>query len=253
MFSAVQHKSAVAVIVTLTGIILAACGSTGTPVSAGSSSAGSMINTISVLGSGEAKGTPDIATIDLGINVTNSDIGAAVSSANETMAAIRSAVLQAGVAEKDIQTINFNVYPQDSYDPQTGLPTGTRTYQVNNTLRVVVHDITATGKVIDAGLNAGANSVQGVSFGISDTKALEAEARKLALADAMDRAQQLADGLSVRMGKAVIVSEVYGSTPPVMDGKIAAGYGGGGGVPTPVDAGQLTVTVQVSVTFAIVP
>ena len=254
MFSAVQRKTTATAIVALAGIILSACGSTGAPVASGSSDTGGLINTITVLGSGEAKGTPDVAYVDLGVDASNADVGAAVSSANEVMAAIRAAVIQTGVAEQDIQTTSFNVYPQDSYDPQTGLPGGERIFRVNNTVRIVVRDIAATGTVIDAGLNAGANSVQGVSFGMSDTSQLEEDARKLAIEDAMARAQQLADGLSVRMGKAVIVSEVYGSLPVYSDGKIAAAFGGGGGgAPTPIDAGQMTVTVQISVTFAIVP
>src|SRR5690349_8179353 len=73
-------------------------------------------NSISVSGSGQASGTPDVAYINLGIDTTDADVGQAVENANTEIAAIIAALTDAGVDAKDIQTTNFNVYPEDRYD-----------------------------------------------------------------------------------------------------------------------------------------
>src|SRR5262249_28194180 len=99
---------------------------------------GSFANTISVTGSGESTGTPDVANLQLGIDVTESEVGAAISRANDVMTAVQAAVKGKGVQDADMQTVNFNVYPEDIFDP-TGQPTGERRYHVNNFLNVRIN------------------------------------------------------------------------------------------------------------------
>jgi hypothetical protein len=103
---------------------------------------------------------------------------------------------------------------------------------------------------MQTGLGAGANTLNGLSFGISDMKALEAEARTAAVADARERAQQLADAFGVTVGEVVSVSESFGSFP------LFADFGGAkldaiGGAAPSVSPGQLSVSVQVNLSFAI--
>ncbi len=206
--------------------------------------------TISVSGTGEAYGTPDVAYVNLGIDVTDSDIGKALDSANTSMAAIVAAITDTGVDAKDVQTVNFNVYPEDKYDPQTGQATGERVYHVQNSVNVTVRDMTKVGTVMQAGLGAGANTVNGLSFGISDTKPLEQDARLQAVADARARAQALADAFGVKLGDVISVSEGYGSVPVPITYAKADAFAAGGAAPQ-VNPGQLSVNVQLSVTFAI--
>lgn len=207
--------------------------------------------TISVSGSGEAYGAPDVAYVNLGIDVSDSDIGKALDSANQTMTGIIAAITDTGVDAKDIQTVNFSVYPEDKYDPQTGQPTGQRIFHVQNSVNVTVRDIAKVGAVMQAGLGAGANTINGLSFGISDTKSLEQQARLQAVDDARTRAQALADAFGVKLGDVVSIIEVNASAPiPVTYAKADAMAMGGGGVPQ-VNPGQLSVGVQLSVTFAI--
>ena len=204
---------------------------------------------ISVSGQGEATGRPDVAFVELGIDVTNADVGAAIAQANETMQNVQAAIGQQGIAEEDVQTVAFNVWPEDRYNDQGELIG--RIFHVQNILRIKVRDIAKTSDVIGAGLDAGANSVNSLIFGIEDTSALEAEARQKAIANARDRAQQLADGLGVRLGAPISVSESFGGGPVYIERAFAAeAYGMGGGAP-PISAGQLTVTVYVNVSFAI--
>lgn len=204
-------------------------------------------NSITVSGSGQATGVPDVAYVNLGVDTLNASISEAVSQANATMEALIAAIQATGVAAEDIQTISFNVYPEDRFDPQTGSSTGERVYRVNNTLNVTVRDIAKVSDVIQAGLTAGATSVNGLSFGIDDTSVLEQEARVKAIENARQRAQNLADALGVTLGAPIIVNEALGNPGlPMYD--MAVGLGGAGPQITP---GQLNVNVSIAVTFAI--
>lgn len=206
-------------------------------------------NSITVSGAGQASGTPDVAYISLGVDTVNANVSEAVSQANTTMQQIIKAIQDAGVAAEDIQTVSFNVYPEDKFD-QNGASTGQRNYRVNNMLSVTVRDINKVSDIIQAGLNAGATSVNGLSFGIADTTSLEQEARTKAVENARSRAQNLADALGVTLGAPIIISETFGGGPgPVMYDAAAVGMGGAGPQITP---GQLNVSVQVNITFAIV-
>jgi uncharacterized protein YggE len=206
-------------------------------------------NSITASGAGQASGTPDVAFVSLGVDTVDSNVSEAVSQANATMQRIIAAIQETGVAPEDIQTVSFNVYPEDHFDPQTGESTGERTYRVNNMLSVTVRDIDNVSDVIQAGLNAGATSVNSLSFGIADTTELEQEARTKAVENARNRAQSLADAVGVTLGEPIIISETFGGVPgPVMFDAAAVGMGGAGPQITP---GQLTVSVQVNITFAI--
>ncbi|MGD2162983.1 MAG: SIMPL domain-containing protein, partial [Anaerolineales bacterium] len=102
-------------------ILLSACG---TSVAPNSGTGSSMADTLTVTGYGQARGNPDMATVTVGFTITDSDISEAVTESNDTIAGITSAMKGLGVAEVDIQTTGFNVWPEDVWDPQTGQATG---------------------------------------------------------------------------------------------------------------------------------
>jgi hypothetical protein len=228
------------------GLLLGACSTFGlTPGSYG----GTLVDTISVSGVGEAFGSPDIATVQLGVNVTNADIGDAVAESNAMMEAITAALVEMGVSAGDIQSTNFSVWPEDRYDPQTGQPTGERVYHVDSTVIAKIREIERAGEAIEVALDAGANNVYGLNFSIDDTAALESEARALAIDDAHERAAQLAEQFGVGLGEVVTISETtYG--PPSTYSAVFQGVGGGEGAP-PISEGTLALNVMVNVTYAI--
>jgi hypothetical protein len=209
----------------------------------------SSVNSISVSGSGEVFGTPDIAYVNLGVDHTDRSVGQAIDNANLNMAGVVSAVKEAGVDEKDIQTTGFNLFPEDRYDPQTGQATGERIYHVSMSVNVIVRDIANVSKVIQAGLNGGANTINGLSFGFADPTALEDQAREKAAADARARAQKLAAAFGVTLGAPIQISETFGS------GAVPVAFGRGGDAllaqaAPQINAGQLSISVQINVTFA---
>ncbi|MCA9915717.1 MAG: SIMPL domain-containing protein [Anaerolineae bacterium] len=210
-------------------------------------------NTITVTGIGSASGAPDIANLEIGVETTNADLAVAYDQTNERIDTVINALVEAGVAREDIRTVGLNVY-QDRYggpNPQIsedGNPTPM--YFVSNNIRVTVRDIANVPTVLNAAIDAGANNIYGLNFGIEDTDALASEARAAALADARQKAQELAGLAEVQLGSIVNIVETSGGFDPYNQFAMeSAGLGGGGGAT--VEPGQLSVNVQLQVTFSI--
>jgi uncharacterized protein len=160
-------------------------------------------------------------------------------------------VLALGVEAKDIQTTGFNVYFQDVYDP-SGKSTGEGKYVVGNTITITVRDLTKLGPILGGALDAGANSVSGVTFTVADPSKLLTEARGKALANAQARAGEIAKGLNVEILRVLTVSEGGSSGIQLDMLKVAPAFSGmGGGGSVPIQSGTYTVTMQISVVFEI--
>lgn len=205
-------------------------------------------NTITVTGIGTASGSPDIAYIELGVEMVEPELADAYAQAASAMQSVTDALVELGIDRADIRTSSVNIYPQEQFNPQTGEP-GERTYRVSNIIRITVHDVTMIEDVISTAVGAGANTIYNFNFGIEDTAALEQQARTDAVANARERAEQLASALGVTVGEPVVIAETYGSGSPIMP------FGRGGGMALdsaamPISPGQLDVTVQVQVSFA---
>jgi uncharacterized protein YggE len=227
--------------------VLAGCGSVNGSTVAPSYS---MADTLTVTGYGEARSDPDMATISVGVNISDTEISAAVERSNELIADITAALLDMGIVSEDIQTTGFNIWPEDVWDPTTSRPTGEKRYHVDSTMQVNIRTIGNVGKVLETALNHGANNVYGLNFGIQETGPLTAEARTAAIADARQRAQAMAQELGVTLGEVSSASDQSGGV--VYPNFVGAGYGiGGGAGEPPISQGQMSVSVSVSVTFEI--
>jgi len=207
--------------------------------------------TITVIGVGTAYAEPDIAYITMAAEVLNPDVTAAVEDSNARTEAIYAALASIGIAEADVRTENFYIWQETSYTPEgTSLPGN---FRVSNTIRVTVRDVTSVPLVLTAALEAGATAIQNVWFSIADTSALEAEARELAVADALATAQELAGLNGVTVGAVVAISEYnYGSGPVYPDMYGFGGGGGGGASVPPINAGALGVTINVQISYQLV-
>ena len=207
---------------------------------------------ISVSGFGEAVGKPDMATVELGVETEADNVATAIDLSNQTVEQVTQALIDAGIADSDIQSTHFNVWREEGFDRLTGQPTDETTFHVDSTVRVKVRDINQISSMIQTGLDAGATNVFGLTFGIDDSSELEAEARLRALDDAEDRAQQLANALGKTLGEPIIVSELVAGSPLgfVSEAALFRGIGGGGGGP-PLSPGELTVGVQVDLMYAV--
>jgi uncharacterized protein YggE len=228
--------------------VLAGCAAS--PAAAQTPVPGETPRTITVTGTGIAYGSPDVATATVGAQTRNTDPGAAMTQNEQRMEAVIAAIRALGIAPNDIQTTNFSIYAQQDYDPATGRPLETITYVVDNSVSITVRDVAMLGDVLSGAVDAGANSVYGVSFSVADPAALEAQAREKAFADARARADQLAQLAGVSIDTVLSVSETLGSVPsPVYARDMAAGMGGAAAVP--VQTGQIQVNLSVNVTYII--
>jgi len=155
-----------------------------------------------------------------------------------------------GIDAKDIRTTNFSIWPMEKYDPQTGTPTGEKTYAVDNTVYVTVRDLDKLGDLLDTVVSAGANTVNSIQFDVANKDEALKTARADAMKNASTQAKELADAAGVQLGVIQSISFIDSVPYPVFEGK-----GGGGGdvaaSTVPIQPGQLTFTVTVNITYEI--
>lgn len=207
------------------------------------------VRTLSVNGTGTISLTPDIAYIYLGVHSEDPSASEAVAGNNAQTQKVIDALKNLGIDEKDIRTTNFSIWPSTQYSPD-GLQTGT-TYMVDNTVYVTIRDLAKLGDLLDSVIKAGANTVNSIQFDVADkTEALK-QARDEAVKNAETQAGELAQAAGVTLGDVQTIG-FYDSVPsPVYEG----GKGGGGAmaadIAVPIQPGQMTLTVTVSMTYAI--
>ena len=206
--------------------------------------------TLSVSGNGQAYLAPDIAYIYVGVHTEKLTAAEAVAENTTQTQTVIDALKKAGIDEKDIRTTNFSIYPQDKFDPQTGTPTGDKTYVVDNTVYVTIRKLDQLGDLLDTVVKAGANSVNSVQFDVVNKAEALKQARSDAVKDAEAQAKELADAAGLSLGPIQSINFVD-NQPIVFDGK-----GGGGGLApqaasVPIQTGQLSFTVTVNVTYAL--
>lgn len=204
---------------------------------------------LTVTGSGSASGAPDMALVRLGVQTSDEDVLAAFDRSNRITADIIEALLALGIERADIQTSGLSLFQDRPYDPYSDVEDGTIIYWAQNTLRVTLRDVSLVGEALGASVQAGANSIDGLSYGISDPGELAAAARELAVADARARAEHLAELTGAQLGRVFTISEVDGGFRARAESlEFAAMAADAGGAAT-VEAGQLSVSVQLQITW----
>ena len=172
-------------------------------------------NTISISAEGKVEATPDLATVTLGVLSQGTTAKEVKDQNNEKVNKIIDYIKKQGVPEKDITTSQFYFYPQQDYKDGTSRITG---YQGNKTVTVKVYGIdksqAVVEKILDGSVDSGANEIQGVYFSFKDPDDLRQQARKLAIAKAKEKAQELASEAGLKLGKVVSISENGGYYPP---------------------------------------
>lgn len=227
-------------VMSLGALLVSACGAAAVNPQA--------VRTLSVSGSGQANLTPDIAYIYVGVHTENPTAAEGVAENNTQTQKVIQAIKDFGIDEKDIRTINFSIFPQDKFDPQSGTPTGEKTYVVDNTVYVTVRKLDQLGDLLDTVVKAGANTVNSIQFDVADKAEALKQARADAVKDAEAQAKSLAEAAGLSLGEIQSISFV--DNQPIFDGK-----GGGGAAVSeaaiPIQPGQLTFTVNVNISYAL--
>ena len=203
---------------------------------------------INVSGNGKVYLTPDVAYVSIGVKTNAVTVGEALTANNTQAQAIAKTLQDLGVQAKDIQTANFNIYPYQEVTPDgKTLPT---TFNVENTVSVTVRDLSILGKLLDAVVRSGANTINSITFDVIDHSKALSEARKLAVEDAAQQANEVAAAAGVKIDGLQIMNVNIGSGPILYDAK-SVGAGVSPSAQVPVSAGQLVISVDVSAVYTI--
>lgn len=201
---------------------------------------------IAVTGAGQVEAAPDMAVITLGVRQEDKEAQVAMRATSAAVAGMLERLAEQGIAARDLQTRELSLTPVWSERSGSGAERRQITgFEAANTVVVRVRDLDALGGILDAVLAEGANDFNGLRFDLQDPAPLAEEARRRAVADAMARAKLLAEAAGVALGPVLSIDERGGVMPKA---EMAMRMSTAG---APVAAGEVSVTANVSMVFAI--
>jgi len=188
-------------------------------------------------GQGTVSVQPDEAKVQFSV-VTQAVTASDAASQNATQVTAVLAALRSVLGPSaNLKTLSYSLNPNYSNGNQPILIG----YTATNTVQVTLSDLSLIGKVIDTGIQAGANRVQGLQFDLKDDQPTRAQALKLATVQAKAHADAMASGLGLKTGAAISIQEGFATTvPPVRLGTAAPT------ATTPVETGTVDVTATVT-------
>lgn len=199
--------------------------------------------TITVNGEGEVSARPDMATVTLGVETLGDSANAALAENTAATAKMLETLKAAGIAAKDMQTSDLTLGPRWE-QPQQGQPKVVGFVAANN-VTVTVRDLNKLGSVLDTVVRNGANTFQGLRFGLSDPKPNADAARKAAVADAIARAHLYAEAAGVALGPVQSLTESFTGQQPRPMMRMSADSGAG----VPLAEGEVSVNANVTMVF----
>lgn len=206
-----------------------------------------LANKMTVSASGVKKVMPDVAYVTLGTTTQNKSMSKAQSRNREIMNALIEALKAAGLKDGDIETVNYSVYPTYDYTSGTGKISG---YEVSNMIRLTIKDIDKVGDYIDVAAANGANENYSINFDLENAAPYYNEA----LADAMTKAKGKADAIAQAGGYQITgtleITESQARYSPDYR-EYAPASAADEAAPTPVSAGLLEITANVTVIYRI--
>ena len=199
---------------------------------------------ISVTGDASVSLPPDLAEVEAGVTSDAKTAHDASEANNAAMGKLLLALKSAGIDAKDIRTSRLSLQPQNA--PNHAGPPAITGYRASNHVTVRLHDVTKVASTIDMLVGAGANAIGGINFMVSQASKLLDDARTQAVADARRKAEIYAKAAGVTLGAPLSIAE-EGTPGPMPFRKMAGALA----VATPVAQGEETLSVTVSVTWAI--
>ncbi len=207
-------------------------------------------NTVSFSGQGKVTAKPDIAIISATVLTQAADSKTAQDQNSAKSNAVTAFLKNQGIDDKDIKTLNYNIYPQYKYPPYGGQSTITG-YQVTQSYEIKVRDITKISSVLTGLVSAGANQVNNLGLQIENPDQLKFQARQKAIDDAKKKAHDLESQVGISLGHIVNFSENGNYYPRPMYDVKGVGMGGGGEAGPTISPGENEITVDVTITYQI--
>ena len=217
------------------------------------------IPTISATGSASEARTPDQAEVTFGVQATGKTSEEAQDTLNRLMDRVIAAVKETKLPGLITQTQGLSLYPE--YEQERGNarsgPPKIIGYRASNSVLARTSAVAKVGKVIDAAVAAGANQIMGISFTLKNDADAKRDAIRKATTDAKAKAQAMADSLGVSLGRVMqattggVQARPYRyNMPQAMAGR--ATMEAIDAAPAPIEAGEVSVSADVTVEFAIV-
>ena len=204
--------------------------------------------TLSVTGTGRVTLTPDRASFTVGVQTVGPSLTTVSQENAARMTAILAALRKAGATDRELRTTGLSIYPQ--MQPEAGNKPRIVAYQVSNNVTVTRNDVATIGALLEAAAQAGANTVSGVNFTVSDSARGRDTGLQAAFADAKAKADVLARAAGRTVGRALAITEGGAAMPPGplpmyrrAEMAQAASYA------APVESGAEEIAFTVSVVF----
>jgi uncharacterized protein YggE len=205
------------------------------------------VNTVTVSGTGRSSVTPDRFSFTVGVQTVGATVDEAVGENNKRVAAVIAALKAAGAQDKDIQTANFNIWPQQDY--QEGRLARILGYQVSNSVSVRSSKVSDAGRLLGIAITSGVNTSSGINFEVADPAKGRDQGLRAAFEDARAKAALLAQASGRTLGPAVMISEGTQQAPQPYPMQRAMAMEAKVSNDVPVEAGSQENVYTVSVTF----
>lgn len=212
--------------------------------------------TVMVSGHGEVSAAPDTAYVTSGVMTQGATAREALDANTAAMNELIATLKASGIEARDIQTSGFTVSPNYVYTEERDangytLPPKINDYIVNNSVTIRVRALDTLGAVLDKAVTVGANTINGISFALADPSKQLDEARRLAFAEAQSKAELYAELAGLPLGTIVNISEqpAYGQPQPYL--MSAEMYDRAAAAPVPVEAGELSYAMDVTVSWTL--
>jgi len=198
-----------------------------------------------VVGEGSVTVTPDYTRIRSGVTSSAKTVKEASDANSKIMTNIIAALVDAGIAKKDIQTSQFSIEPVYASPSPLGGPKLSG-YRVSNQVNVTIHQISQVGDILDRLVKAGATDAGNVAFLVSDREQALDQAREAAIANARHKAELYARASGLNLGRVAWITESSDLAPIL---SIGAARSKMASAPVPIEAGEDTITARVTVGF----
>jgi len=208
---------------------------------------------IQISGEGEVHAAPDMAILDLTVLREADTAREAMTANNAAMRQVLDAMKEAGIAERDLQTSGINIRPRYRHPSKDNNLKEPKIigYSVTNSVTARVRDLKAVGSVLDKSVTLGVNEGGNLRFVNDDTASIMKEARKRAVADALDKAKTLAEAAGIKLGRVIEISEQVNRPRPMAFARQAVLAAAPAAESVPVATGENTYRVSVEMVFAI--
>lgn len=200
-------------------------------------------NSVKLNGKGTLKTKPDMAILTLGVITEGKELKTVQEENALKTNSLINRLKAMGINERDIQTQSYNV--DIEYDYVDGKQVF-RGYRVTNTIVVTIRDINKTGEIIDAAVESGANTIRGINFTVANPSLYYNQALKLAIKDAIEKAQVVENTLGVVINETPISIEEEGSQyVPIIERESLKAAS----TVTPIEAGTIEITARIKAIF----